>query len=56
MTEERKYQKVSSASKGIKKSKFPVDIEAERRFDALKRKYANAIAFLLVSNIPRLQL
>ena len=54
MTEERSYVKVAGASKGIKKTKFPVDVDAERRFDALKRKYANAVAFLLVSNIPRL--
>ena len=45
--------KVSNKSKAIKKSKFPVDIEAEKAFDGLKRKYANAIAFLLVKNVPR---
>ena len=40
-------------SKKIKKDKFPVDIEAERRFGELKTKYANAIAFLLVKNVSR---
>lgn len=40
-------------SKKIKKDKYPVDIEAERRFSELKTKYANAIAFLLVKNIAR---
>jgi hypothetical protein len=43
----------SSHSKPIKKSKFPVDIEAERRFAEKKIKYANAVAFLLVKNVPR---
>jgi hypothetical protein len=46
----------SSHSKSIKKSKFPVDIEAERRFGELKTKYANAVAFLLVKNVPRREL
>lgn len=40
-------------SKKIKKDKFPVDLEAERRFAELKTKYANAIAFLLVKNVAR---
>ena len=42
-------------SKKIKKekSKFPVDLEAEKRFSDLKTKYANAIAFLLVKNVTR---
>ena len=44
---------ISSKSKAIKKSKFPVDVEAEKAFDSLKRKYSNAIAFLLVKNVPR---
>ena len=35
------------------KSKFPVDIEAEKRFAELKTKYANAVAFLLVKNVAR---
>ena len=30
-----------------------MDLDAERKFDGLKRKYANAIAFLLMNNIPR---
>ncbi len=45
--------KKNPASKKIKKDKFPVDIEAERRFAELKTKYANAIAFLLVKNVAR---
>lgn len=43
-------------SKGIKKdkkSKFPVDVEGDRKFNNLKQKYANAIAYLLVKNIAR---
>ena len=56
MTEEKKYPGILESSKGIKKSKFPVDIEAEKRFDAIKRKYANAIAYLLANNIPRIGL
>ena len=43
-------------SKGIKKNrkdKFPVDVEAERKFGELKTKYANAVAFLLVKNVAR---
>jgi hypothetical protein len=43
----------SSRSKAIKKSKFPVDIEADKRFGELKTKYANAVAFLLVKNVAR---
>jgi hypothetical protein len=35
------------------KSKFPVDIEAEKKFAELKLKYANAVAFLLVKNVCR---
>ncbi len=31
-------------------------MEAEKAFDGLKRKYANAIAFLLVRNVPRQEL
>ena len=46
----------SQKSKNIKKTKYGADVEADRRFDSLKRKYANAIAFLLVNNIPRLEL
>jgi hypothetical protein len=46
----------SNRSKGIKKSKFPVDIEADRRFAELKTKYANTVAFLLVNNVPRREL
>ena len=51
-------QKISRDSRPIKKvkSKFPVDIEEEKRFDGLKRKYANAIAFLLVKNVNRNEL
>lgn len=46
--------KVSQLTKSIKKkSKFPVDVEADRKFDGLKRKYANAVAYLLVKNISR---
>ena len=46
---------MSSHSKGIQKPKgrIAVDAEAERKFDDLKRKYANAIAFLLVKNVAR---
>jgi hypothetical protein len=43
----------SSRSKAIKKSKFPVDLDAEKRFSDLKTKYANAVAFLLVKNVAR---
>ena len=43
----------SERSKVIKKSKFPVDIDAEKRFNELKTKYANAVAFLLVKNVAR---
>lgn len=54
MSEDRGVsQLIDSRSKGIKKNKFPVDVEAERKFDGLKRKYANAIAYLLVKNIAR---
>lgn len=31
-------------------------MEAEKAFDSIKRKYANAIAFLLVKNVPRTNL
>lgn len=44
---------MATTSRRIKKTKYPEDIEAERKFTALKQKYANAIAFLLVNNIPR---
>jgi len=43
----------SARSKAIKKNKFPVDLDAEKRFGELKTKYANAVAFLLVKNVPR---
>lgn len=43
----------SSRSKAIKKNKFPVDLEVEKRFGELKTKYANAVAFLLVKNVAR---
>jgi hypothetical protein len=43
----------SARSKAIKKTKFPVDLDAEKRFGELKTKYANAVAFLLVKNVPR---
>lgn len=51
-------QKVATESRRIKKvkSKFPVDVEAEKKFEGLKRKYANAIAFLLVRNVSRNEL
>lgn len=55
MTEEVKGT-IAESSKAIKKPMRPrivVDVEGEKRFDDLKRKYANAIAFLLVKNIPR---
>ena len=38
------------------KGKFTVDPEEEKRFDNLKRKYANAVAFLLVKNVGQSQL
>ena len=48
---------ISTTSKGItKKSKFVSDPESDKKFEELKRKYANAIAFLLVRNVPRLGL
>ncbi len=47
---------ISQRSKGIKKTKFPVDVEAEKQFESLKRKYANAIVYLLVRNVPRTDL
>ena len=49
MTEMEKQPK----TKAIKKSKYPVDVEAEKRFDSLKKKYSNAIAFLLVKNVAK---
>lgn len=48
--------KVSKNSKFIKKTKFTVDPEAEARFNDLKRKYANAVAYLLVKNVTRMNL
>jgi hypothetical protein len=55
MTEEIKSE-VAPTSKAIKKPQRPrivTDPEGEKRFEDLKRKYANAIAFLLVKNVPR---
>lgn len=50
-------QEIRATSKAIKKkSKYPVDVEAEQKFNQLKRKYANAIAYLLVKNVPRKEL
>ena len=37
---------------GKKKTKFVTNPEDDKRFDELRRKYANAIAFLLVQQIP----
>jgi hypothetical protein len=34
-----------------KRSKYPRDEEEEKRFEELRRKYANAIAYLLVTGI-----
>jgi len=55
MSEEQKSQpQVNKAakSKGIKKSNRPPRIqEVDKEFEDLKRKYANAIAYLLVKNI-----
>jgi hypothetical protein len=48
------FEKNPSSKKISKnKSKFPVDIEAEKKFAELKLKYANAVAFLLVKNVCR---
>ena len=48
---------ISHGSRQIKKKqRYPVDIDADRKFDELKRKYANAIAYLLVKNIRRTDL
>lgn len=48
---------VARQSRAIKKkTRFPVDIEADKKFDELKRKYANAIAYLLVKNVRRTDL
>jgi len=51
-------ESVSPHSKAIKRTKqrYPVDLEADRKFDELKRKYANAIAYMLVKNIRRVDL
>ena len=50
----------SAKSKAIlkknKNTKYVNDPEEEKRFEQLKRKYANAIAFLLVKNVPQSQL
>jgi hypothetical protein len=54
--EEETKSTIAPASRAIKKTDKPrivVDVEAEKRFDDLKRKYANAVAFLLVKNVPR---
>ena len=48
---------LSPHSKPIrKKNRYPADIEADKKFDEQKRKYANAVAYLLVKNVPRTDL
>ena len=56
MSQETKSFDKNPRSKVIKKSKYPVDAETEKKFEGLKRKYANAVAFLLVRNVARHQL
>ncbi len=40
----------------FKKSKIVSNPEEDRRFDELRRKYANAIGFLLVKNVKQSEL
>jgi hypothetical protein len=58
MNEEKFSARVgkSERSYGIKKKKFKTDPEEQRKFDDLRKKYANALVYLLIKNIMQSEL